>query len=112
MTLPRATPCPHCGAPIIPAGLRLPPTKARIFEAVRHRPGIAAEDLRAIVWAHDPNGGPECRHTIYAHIAQLNKLLAAYGIAVRAPKGAGAGYRIHVAPGSRTGTASSIVCGS
>jgi hypothetical protein len=86
--------CPTCGQVIAPKGLHLPPTKERILEAVQHRPGITAEQLRSVVWGHDPNGGPECPHTLYVHIFQLNKLLAPLGFIVRAPKGAGAGYRI------------------
>jgi hypothetical protein len=79
---------------MVPTGLHLPPIKQRIFNAVQRRPGISAENLRAAVWAADPNGGPECRHSIYVHIFQLNRLLAPLGIAVRAPFGAGTGYRI------------------
>jgi hypothetical protein len=35
--------CPTCGSPIVPEGLQLPPTKARILETVRRRPDISAE---------------------------------------------------------------------
>lgn len=86
--------CPTCGQVVVPEDLRLPPIKRRILEAVQCRPGIGAEELRAAVWADDPNGGPECRHNLYVHIHQLNRLLAPFGVVVRAPKGAGAGYRI------------------
>jgi hypothetical protein len=86
--------CPACGQVVIPDGLRLPPTKRRIFEAVQRRPGISADELRAAVWADDPNGGPEDRKVIHVHVHQLNRLLAPLGIRVRAPFGAGAGYRI------------------
>jgi hypothetical protein len=51
--------CPTCGQPVVSSALILPPTKARILELVRHRPGIGAETLRALIWADDPNGGPE-----------------------------------------------------
>jgi hypothetical protein len=89
--------CPHCGAPLVPSGLRLPPIKRRILEAVQRRPDISAEDLRAIVWADDPNGGPEDRKALHVHVHQLNRLLAPCGIVVRAPFGAGAGYRVRCA---------------
>ena len=84
--------CPHCGQPIVPAGLALPAIKARIYEAVRRRPGISAETLRGIVW-DDPSGGPDCRHTIYVHIYQTNRILAPHGLKIRFQNG----YRIRSA---------------
>jgi hypothetical protein len=86
--------CAACGQAIVPDRLRLPPIKQRILDAVQRRPGIGAEELRALVWADDPDGGPEDRKVIHVHVHQLNKLLAPLGIVVRAPFGAGAGYRI------------------
>jgi hypothetical protein len=83
--------CPACGQPIVPEGLQLPKTKARIFEAVRRRPDISAEELRTIVWADDPAGGPEDRKVLHVHVSQLNHLLAPHGIMVRSQ---GGGYRI------------------
>jgi len=83
--------CPTCGQPIPPTGLRLPPIKQRIFEAVQRHPDISAEGLRCLVWAHDPNGGPEDRKCLHVHVAQLNQLLAVHGIVVRSQ---GGGYRI------------------
>jgi hypothetical protein len=72
----------------------LPPIKRRILDAVRHHPGIDAERLRGVIWADDPNGGPECRHALYVHINQLNKRIAPLGIVVRAAKGGSTGYRV------------------
>jgi hypothetical protein len=86
--------CSYCGQPLIPTDLGLPPIKRRILDAVQRCPGIGAEDLRAVVWADDPNGGPESRKVLHVHIHQLNQRLASLGVVVRAPKGAGAGYRI------------------
>jgi hypothetical protein len=83
--------CPTCGSPIMPEGLQLPKTKARILEAVRRRPDISAEELRTIVWADDPAGGPEDRKVLHVHVSQLNRQLAPYGIMVRSQ---GGGYRI------------------
>jgi hypothetical protein len=83
--------CSTCGQPIPPTGLRLPKIKARIYELVKRRPGITAQELRDLVWAHDIDGGPECRHTIFVHVAQLNDLLRSHGIRVRSE---GGGYRI------------------
>jgi hypothetical protein len=61
---------------------------------VQRHPGTSAEELREIVWAYDLDGGPKNLKTIHVHIYQLNKLLIPLGIVVRAPFGAGAGYRI------------------
>jgi len=91
---PVATICARCGQPIVPAGPTLPPTKRRILDAVQRHPGINAERLRDLVWQDDPGGGPECRHTLYVHVNQLNRRLAPAGIAVRAARGGSAGYRI------------------
>jgi DNA-binding response OmpR family regulator len=87
--------CPSCGQPIAPTGLCLPPIKQRIFEAVKRRPGITAQQLRDWVWADDLDGGPltdtKCLHV---HVAQLNRLLAPHGIIVRSQ---GGGYQIRSA---------------
>jgi hypothetical protein len=89
--LTRTETCSQCGQPIAPTGPRLPPIKQRIYEAVRHRPEISAEQLRMIVW-DDPSGGPECRHTLFVHIHQLNAVLAAHGLEVRGSRSGG--YRV------------------
>jgi hypothetical protein len=83
--------CSHCGQPIPPTRLRLPPIKQRIYDAVQCRPDISAEQLRCLVWANDPNGGPEDRKCLHVHVSQLNHLLAPHGIMVRSQ---GGGYRI------------------
>ena len=82
--------CPTCGSPIVPPVPDLTPIKQRIFDTVKRRPGISAEELRATVW-DDPSGGPECRHTIFVHISQLNRALAVFGLTIRSE---GGGYRI------------------
>jgi hypothetical protein len=87
------TVCKACGLPV-GSDPRLPRIKQIILDTVRARPGISAEALRCAVWADDPGGGPECRHTIYAHIYQLNKQIAPLGVAVRSAKGGTSGYQI------------------
>jgi hypothetical protein len=82
--------CPTCGQPIVPPIPDLPPIKRRILDAVKQRPGISAESLRALVW-DDPSGGPECRHTLFVHISQLNRALALHGLTMRSE---GGGYRV------------------
>ena len=83
--------CPTCRQVIAPTGLRLPRIKQIIFETVRKRPGLSAEQLRCAVWADDPSGGPEDRKVLHVHVNQLNRLLAPHGIRVR---NQGGGYRV------------------
>jgi len=87
----RAEICSHCGQPIPPTGLHLPPIKQRIYDAVQRCPDISAEELRCVVWADDPNGGPEDRKVLHVNIAQMNFQLRPHGIMVRSQ---GGGYRI------------------
>jgi len=91
LTKPQANICSHCGQPIPPTGLRLPPIKQRIYDTVQRRPDIGAEELRSVVWADDPAGGPEDRKVLHVHVSQLNQLLTPLGIMVRSQ---GGGYRI------------------
>jgi hypothetical protein len=84
--------CPTCGQPLPPEEeLKLPKIKRRIYDAVKRRPGIGAEELRCVVWADDPNGGPEDRKVLHVHVSQLNHLLAPFGIVMRSQ---GGGYQI------------------
>jgi hypothetical protein len=84
--------CPTCGQPCVPNELELTPTQRRILGAVQRHPGISSEELRGLVWADDPNGGPENPKTIHVHVHLLNDRLAAHGFVVR---GSGSdGYRI------------------
>ena len=94
LTRLKAEICEKCGQPIAPMTLRLPPIKQRIYEAVQRHPDISAEELRCLVWADDPNGGPEDRKCLHVHVAQLNVLLRSLGIMVRAQ---GGGYRVRSA---------------
>jgi hypothetical protein len=64
--------CPCFGQRLIPPGLVLPPIKRRILDAVQRRPGINSEALRGVIWATDPNGGPENPKVLHVHVHQLN----------------------------------------
>jgi hypothetical protein len=85
--------CSHCGQPVLPPELPLPlpRLKRRLFDAVRRRPGIDAETLRGLVWADDPNGGPESFSALHVHVNQLNATLRPLGLRIRGRPG---GYRI------------------
>jgi hypothetical protein len=89
--------CESCGQPVLVRSELppLPPIKQRIFDAVKRRPGISAEELRGVVWADDLNGGPEDRKVLHVHVSQLNQLFAPFGIMVRSQ---GGGYQIRNAP--------------
>ena len=62
---------------------------------MQRRPDIGAEELRSVVWADDPAGGPEDRKVLHVHVSQLNQLLAPHGIMVRSQ---GGGYRVRSVP--------------
>ena len=94
MTARQVEVCPRCGQPIVPPVPDLTPLKRRILDTVQRLPGISAEELRGIVW-DDPSGGPECRHTIFVLISQLNRALALHGLTMRSE---GGGYRIRSVP--------------
>ena len=85
--------CESCGQPVLMRSELPPltPIQQRILDAVKRCPGISAEQLRCLVWQDDPNGGPECRHTIFVHVSHLNNRLAPLGIVVRSE---GGGYQI------------------
>jgi hypothetical protein len=65
--------CQHCGQPLLQQDeIPLTPLKGRILARIRRRPGVSAEVLRGLVWADDPNGGPEDRKVLHVHINQAN----------------------------------------
>jgi hypothetical protein len=70
--------CPHCHQPIRQerAGVHLGPVKVHIFDALKAAGdiGVSAEELIHQL-AHEGMGA-KSRHTIKAHIYQLNELLA------------------------------------
>ena len=74
-------PCPHCGQRMayVRAGARLPPLKARIFDAIKRagRGGISGPD---IVESLGLNVGQNC---IGAHVWQINEILDRFGAGVR-----------------------------
>ena len=87
--------CAHCRQPIGRTGLYMAPIKRRILDAMRRHPNIAADALRSIVWADDPNGGPLDPKVLHVHINQLNKLLAPYGYEISAGRSR-SGYRLRI----------------
>jgi hypothetical protein len=83
--------CDHCGQslPEIRLGVRLTPFKARLFDLVRRSgiDGIHSDDLYSLLY---PEGGGS-RHTLKAHIWQINELIADEGYRI---EGRGSFYRL------------------
>jgi hypothetical protein len=83
--------CDHCGQslPEIRLGVRLTPFKARLFDLVRRSGinGIHSDDLYSLLY---PEGGGS-RHTLKAHIWQINELIADEGYRI---EGGGSFYRL------------------
>jgi hypothetical protein len=76
--------CPTCGHPLPVEGLKLTGLKKVIYDYVQRAGahGIDSYRLYDLVYAMDPNGGPE-RNCIAVTINQLNKKLKPYGQMIR-----------------------------
>lgn len=83
--------CDRCGQalPEIRLGVRLTAFKARLFDFVRRSAidGIHSDDLYSLLY---PEGGGS-RHTLKAHIWQINELIADEGYRI---EGRGSFYRL------------------
>ncbi len=88
--------CPHCRRPFPP---KLPvrgPIRQAIVNLVAARPhGISRRELLDLVYASDPNGGPNDENTISVTIRNANKELAGRGFRI-APAWRGRGGRYHL----------------
>ena len=73
--------CPHCGQRMmyVRAGARLPPKKARIFDAISRsgEDGISGADIIESLRLDVGSNG------IRAHVWQINQILARFGAAER-----------------------------
>jgi hypothetical protein len=83
--------CDNCGQslPETRLGIRLTPFKARLFDLVRRSgiDGIHSDNLYSLLY---PDGGGS-RHTLKAHIWQINELIADEGYRI---EGRGSFYRL------------------
>ena len=83
--------CDNCGQalPEIRLGVRLTPFKARLFDLVKGGGinGIHSDDLYSLLY---PEGGSS-RHTLKAHIWQINEMIADEGYRI---EGRGSFYRL------------------
>ena len=83
--------CDRCGQalPEMRLGVRLTPFKARLFDLVKGGGinGIHSDDLYSLLY---PEGGGS-RHTLKAHVWQINELIADEGYRI---EGRGSFYRL------------------
>ena len=82
--------CPCCdGTGEIPEDFRLTRQQQMIFDAVKARPRSSLE-LADIVYADDPDGGPEnADRVVWVQVWQMNKKFAKYGFRLRGGGGRG-----------------------
>ena len=71
--------CPCCGQavavdPVTATRAALTPMQRAIFDIVMRRPGLSRERLADVVYADDPQGGPDFAGSVISvHIMQANK---------------------------------------
>jgi hypothetical protein len=92
------TACECCGHPVVADEIErvLTPMQARIFKAVKRAgaAGVSSKDIMGIVYADDPNGGPENTNIIAVVANQANKRLAPLGLKITASRGPWARLRL------------------
>lgn len=91
------TNCPTCGQLVPPKNPFAPqaPVKARIYEFIaKHPEGVDREQVRAYVYADDPEGGPESFSIISTHVFLMNRVLVPLGCKVHSTMGHGAVYTL------------------
>lgn len=86
--------CKCCGQTLptpYPKGVRLPKVQLAIFEAIRKagKYGITRERVREVVYADDPDGGPEFDNVISVHVNRINKALSPAGLKIQSAVGRG-----------------------
>ena len=92
--------CPCCGAPVRVEAWKkalsvLTPQQRRIAEIVASRPGIRMIEVADLVYADDPDGGPEwAEASLAVQTCRANARLAPFGFAIRAGRGCRNGYRV------------------
>jgi hypothetical protein len=88
--------CPTCRRPFPPSLIVHGPVRQRVVDLIANRPdGITRGELINLVYADDPNGGPDTPNTISVLVKDANKELAAQGYCIEpAWLGRGARYRL------------------
>jgi hypothetical protein len=88
--------CPTCRRPYPPRLVVHGPVRQRIVNLIASRPdGITRGEILDLVYADDPNGGPDNPNTVSVLIKHANAELAAQGFRIEpAWLGPGARYRL------------------
>jgi hypothetical protein len=92
----RAHICPACRRPFPPRLVVHGPVRQRIVDTIANRPdGISRAELLDVVYADDPEGGPDNANTISVLIHHANIELAPQGFRIEPTwLGRGARYRL------------------
>lgn len=88
--------CPKCKRPFPPQFYVTGSVRPRMVNIIANRPdGVTRHELMSLLYADDPNGGPEWDNVISVLINKANKQLAPQGYRISpAWKGHGARYRL------------------
>jgi hypothetical protein len=88
--------CPTCHRPLAPELAVNGPVRQRLVDIVANRPdGITRAELIDIIYAADPNGGPETPNTISVLVHLANHQLTKQGYRIEAAwRGRGGRYRL------------------
>ena len=86
--------CPACGRPFPPELSVSGTVRRRMVDIVSRRPdGVTRDELISLVYAEDPDGGPNCPNIISVLVYHANKQLAVQGYRIKVGwRGKGARY--------------------
>jgi len=91
--------CPCCKRPIslqIKVGGQ---KRQRLFDYIfAHSGGATSNQLMNLIYADDPDGGPENPNVISVMVSQINKKLKPLGYAIRGSGGPGSTYAVRREP--------------
>jgi hypothetical protein len=88
--------CECCGHVVPPERLHVGgPIQTRIYELIAHRREIGTSEIIGIVYADDPNGGPNsAAKCVHVHINSINNIIRRHGMAIKSTMGRGAVYKL------------------
>ena len=92
----RSKVCPQCQRPLPPALPVHGPVRQRIVDLIASRSdaGITRHELLDLVYANDPNGGPDTENVISVLVKKANNDLAPLGYCITATGGPGSRYHL------------------